>query len=265
MLFYQKTTPILSIRFIHNEIHLLSPKGLVVVPRHEIKKLVKDAKWQGVHVILGMSFVDVFYQKILFPEFLTLKDCRLEIQDNIQQYFPSVTDELSFDLIVNTNAKNEKICWVVAAKKSVIKTYAEDIKRARLKLNVIDVDVFALVRAVYYFLPLDSSYRIIIFAEATCQYILLLQKQELLCAISNPDNLSLTLLQLQNQYQLSADTVLLLCGKSECIASIQNQIHTNLSMRIVDLEHPLNPNEQSTDTSWLIHYGLLLRGKHVRN
>ncbi|MES2218166.1 MAG: pilus assembly protein PilM [Pseudomonadota bacterium] len=114
-----------------------------------IARLVSETKTAGCLAALALPANAVISQQITLPPRLPPLDYEIAITANLARYFPGVTDALCFDFLTmqGSDATRQEI-FLVAARQWQVESYAALVNAAGLRVKVIDVDRFALIRAV---------------------------------------------------------------------------------------------------------------------
>ncbi|MCX7982882.1 MAG: pilus assembly protein PilM [Syntrophales bacterium] len=112
-----------------------------------IKRLVKEARCQGMGVAMSLSGQSVIIKKAPFRD-MDEHELREAILEEANKYFPfDNMDEVNFDFqVLGQNIHNPNLLDVVivAAKKEFVESYVEAVTLAGLKPLILDVDSFAL-------------------------------------------------------------------------------------------------------------------------
>jgi type IV pilus assembly protein PilM len=114
-----------------------------------IGNLVKNLKISGKEVAISVSGYSVIVKKI---NLAVMTDAELaeHIQSEAEQYVPFDIDDVYLDfqdLKTNTEEEDRTDVMLVAAKKDVVDTYLNMLRKAGLTAVVVDVDAFALENA----------------------------------------------------------------------------------------------------------------------
>lgn len=114
-----------------------------------LRQLLRQAGIKKCAVNVALPGNAVISQQILLPASLSLLDCEKTISTNLSRYFPGVPESLCFDFLplASRNNSHHEIL-VVACRQSQVESYTAVIKSAGMQLQTLDVDKFALMRAV---------------------------------------------------------------------------------------------------------------------
>lgn len=111
-----------------------------------ISNLVKNLKIKGKKAAISISGYSVIVKKISLNS-MTDAEMESHIHSEAEQYIPFDIDEVYLDfqnLHTNTEDNVRTDVMLVAAKKEVVDSYLEMLKRAGLTAGIVDVDAFAL-------------------------------------------------------------------------------------------------------------------------
>jgi type IV pilus assembly protein PilM len=115
----------------------------------ELTSLVNTTQTHDCPVALALPAHAVISQQITLPPRLSMLEYEMTITAQLERYFPGVTDALCFDFLpVSTHAATHQEIFLVAARQWQVESYAALVNAAGLRVTVVDVDQFALLRAV---------------------------------------------------------------------------------------------------------------------
>lgn len=110
-----------------------------------LKKLVAAAAMQGAPAAMALPGSAVISKRVIVPKSVL----RAVSTEHFQQYFPGVHDALCFDYtLVNEVEKNFAEIALLAARLTSLNQYLLLAEYADLNIKIIDVDTYALARAV---------------------------------------------------------------------------------------------------------------------
>ncbi len=116
-----------------------------------IKKLVEMTNTKNCRAIIALPGVSVIMKKILLPASIRESEQAHEIKSKLNHYLPGMSEELCFDFVkTNSTAQNENEVLLVASRSEQLNMYLTVTNEAGLKTRVVDVDSFALLRAVFF-------------------------------------------------------------------------------------------------------------------
>jgi type IV pilus assembly protein PilM len=225
-----------------------------VVLQQVLARLVRETRTQNCATAIALPGNAVISQQISLPANLSALDCEATISTNLPRYFPGITDELCFDFLplATTDASKQQIL-LVASRLWQITSYVSLIKAAGLRVNIVDVDKFALMRAarlttaVYAETDIVAIVHIsrqhaelIIFCHQTILFNQLWQlddKQPLLASIKHAWQLYSSV---KKPSQKSVDYVMLSGKASPHFATLTTYFTDELTLTVV----PANPFQQ---------------------
>jgi len=124
--------------------------GLIANPNalaERIKELLKISRCKARTVVTSLSGYSVIAKKIGFPS-MDEESLRELISDEIEKYLPfGDMKDVNFDFQILGSSEmspGQMEVFLVAAKKDVVQSYVETIKKAGLDVLIMDVDSFAL-------------------------------------------------------------------------------------------------------------------------
>ncbi len=124
--------------------------GLIVNPNalvERIKELLKISRCNARYVVTSLSGYSVIAKKIGFPS-MDEESLRELISDEIEKYLPfGDMKDVNFDFQIlgpSEMSPGQMEVFLVAAKKDVVQSYTETLKKAGLDVVIMDVDSFAL-------------------------------------------------------------------------------------------------------------------------
>ena len=142
-----------------------------------IKRLVEMAHAENCDTAIGLPASFVIRKKIKLPDYLTDKECEAEISGNIERYVPGIHEELNFDYVRLMG--QEKNMLLIAARTAQIKSFVTIVEAAGLKVRVVDVDIYALARAMHFAYP-SEQVQIIVVVDSVLLQLIVLQQQKII-------------------------------------------------------------------------------------
>lgn len=118
-----------------------------------VSELVRQAGFIGRQVVIALPASRVISQWIQLPAKLPRAACYQTIANNLQQYFPGILDELCFDYVPGLNNR----ILLVAVRKEQLQQYMQAVLRSGLNVCAVDIDIYALIRAIRFLIPKLSS------------------------------------------------------------------------------------------------------------
>jgi type IV pilus assembly protein PilM len=114
---------------------------------HIIKKLVNEMRAENVCVAMALAASNVINKRIRLPSCLTEAEREADIASNLNHYFPGVNESLNVDFVSVDCHKEEDDLLLVAARREQVNAAVTMAEQAKLRVRVIDVDVYAIARA----------------------------------------------------------------------------------------------------------------------
>ena len=122
-----------------------------------IKKLVRETGTAKCETAIALPSCCVMTKRIQLPAYLRNNECEAEIRENLPRYLPEIADDLCFDFVsVSEQAALQDILLVVARRRH-LDLYATIVREAGLHVTRVDVDYYALLRALKCCTDLDFS------------------------------------------------------------------------------------------------------------
>ncbi|MBP8694996.1 MAG: type IV pilus assembly protein PilM [Syntrophobacterales bacterium] len=122
---------------------IANPNALV----ERIKELLKISRCRARTVVTSLSGYSVIAKKIGFPS-MDEESLRELISDEIEKYLPfGDMKDVNFDFQIlgsSDMSPGQMEVFLVAAKKDVVQSYVDTLKKAGLEVAILDVDSFAL-------------------------------------------------------------------------------------------------------------------------
>lgn len=124
----------------------------------QLAELVHELSIKNLPVALTLPANLVRMQHICLPLGLTEKEIEAEISQQIQRDLPGMNDALCIDFIA-TPAKTPHYAdiFFAAARQEYLAQYVECVNAAGLKVKLVDIDIYALQRAINFMLPFSPS------------------------------------------------------------------------------------------------------------
>jgi type IV pilus assembly protein PilM len=133
----------------------------------------------GLSVAIALSHNNVITQRIKLPVDLNDQEVEAELVNNLSQFFPGISGELCFDFVRLGDARDEQEIVVTAARQDEVYDAIELADQAGLKVKIVDVDTFALMRAAY-FGHADKSFIAILEVNILAARFIVLQQHEII-------------------------------------------------------------------------------------
>jgi type IV pilus assembly protein PilM len=124
-----------------------------------IKNLVIATASKNCVAAIAIPGANVIRKLIQLPSYLTAHERELEIKSNLEYYMPGLEKNLVIDYVITTKNKIDQTddVLVVAAKNIELQQYVQAVELAGLKLRLIDIDHYALLRVLKYSAELNSA------------------------------------------------------------------------------------------------------------
>lgn len=144
---------------------------------NQLKRWIEKYEADQCAAALALPNSQVINKKIKIPAFLNEEEQRAEINANLKLYLPGMTERLYFDFIPLEKYAQERELQLIAARAEQVEIYVDLMLTAGLKINVVDVDTYAIVRAVQWIAEHLTAETIVILDRdvSTAQLILLKQ------------------------------------------------------------------------------------------
>jgi type IV pilus assembly protein PilM len=140
-------------------------------------RLVQQTKTAGFTAAMALPANRVISKRIKLSAGLPQAEYETTITANFPRYFPGLQEELCFDFVVfDTEAKPPEVL-LVASRVEQINSYTQAALAAGLKIKIVDVDTYALVRAVSLIALPDTTTGLLDIAPEMTQLILLQRGQ----------------------------------------------------------------------------------------
>ncbi len=119
-----------------------------------LQKLVQKLRIKGCVAYASLPSHLVHIQRVLLPKDLNDQEIEAAIYNEVQRSMPHQVEKLTLDYhtLPSQDTRYQSIQFAIA-KEDYIAQLISTIKRASLKLKVIDIDVYALKRALFFTLP----------------------------------------------------------------------------------------------------------------
>ncbi|HSW69247.1 MAG TPA: pilus assembly protein PilM [Gammaproteobacteria bacterium] len=118
-----------------------------------IKELMEAVDAKNCHAALALPASHVINKSIRVASCLNDKERDAEIRANMNDYLPGTDGSLYFDFVPMEQHENDIELQLIAARSLYVETYLRAGDMAGLKIKIVDVDVYAIARAIYFILP----------------------------------------------------------------------------------------------------------------
>lgn len=113
-----------------------------------IKTMVETHRIKQSDAALALPASQVINKRIRVAAFLNDQERAAEISSNLSVYLPGIDERLHFDFVPLEKQKEEVELQLIAARAAQVETYIQLAKAAGLTINLVDVDVYALLRGI---------------------------------------------------------------------------------------------------------------------
>jgi type IV pilus assembly protein PilM len=210
--------------------------------------LVQRLKIQNYPAVLALPVQSIISRQIQFKKQYTQSGKSKEIIDSVSSYFPGLIQDLCYDytMLPMLEAKKERALFV-AARSEQLNDYVTVVTRAGLCVKIVDVDIYALVRAARFATSLLFSLVAILNIEPVTAQFVFLQNNEIsyhhqfeYCSLDELLEKLSGIMQLccSTHQVASVETILLSCSP-DVMPELVNKIEKHLSVNV----HVINPFE----------------------
>ncbi|EKD53956.1 MAG: type 4 fimbrial biogenesis protein PilM [uncultured bacterium] len=237
---------------------------------HLIRQLIQMTGSEGFYAAISLPSAYVLHKRITLPNYLTDRECEAEIETRISHYLPGINEELYFDYV--RSISSEENVLLVAARKEQITSFVHAVEKAKLKVRIVDVDIYALHRAIQ--LISSAPIQAVLDMDGMVGQFIIWQKNKIIFTYAiflNSDENFLQqmerLLQLFNTTtNVPWDKTILLSGNVISILPLVKVIEDKLQLKI-EISNPFIAGTHSVENKKLYHvapelivaFGLTLR------
>lgn len=133
-----------------------------------LSRLVQKTKTQAALTAIALPANSVINSKITLAANFEEGECETEISSNVNRYFPGATDDICFDFVtINPIDEENNEVLLVASRSEQLNAYVNVVKQAGLKIKIVDVDSYALIRATNFILPSHQARDVIAILEVS--------------------------------------------------------------------------------------------------
>lgn len=128
----------------------------------------------------------VISKLIVLPGGLNEAACEAEITDRLNHYFLGIEEALYVDFVMlEKHQEDSQEVLLFAARQSIVDAYIDIVMQVGCSVVRVDIDSYALARAVQWCVPMHSRYRGVIFFSEAAQFFLIDEKHVVLsCVLS---------------------------------------------------------------------------------
>ncbi|MCC2666128.1 MAG: hypothetical protein K0R24_544 [Gammaproteobacteria bacterium] len=257
------------------------PTGAIISGKIQQPELVSDclrelathSKIKKLNSVIALPAECVTSKRIQLAKELCETDREVEIADNLTHYLPSLSGELCYDYIkLDTHNETQDNIFLAAAQLDPLNSYVSVVENAGISVHIVDVDVYAVARAVCFSIPDSVKTKIILDVDSTIARFILLNHNEIIFhqSIFRHDlkefyeKLKLTIQLCLSTYNQFIIRKIYLSGSAQDTSEIISLIEKNFSMETHSIDifrNVLFPQEiRSKENISSIAYGLALRG-----
>ncbi len=115
-----------------------------------LKTIFSDYKIKNRNVAVALSSSFIITKTVSMP-LVVDEEIEQAVMWEAEQYAPFGIDQVnvSYQILKKDKEKNEMIILIVLVRKDIVESYADALSKARLKVRVVDVDVFAMANAFF--------------------------------------------------------------------------------------------------------------------
>ncbi len=253
------------------------PAGCIVDGIQGIAEWVEVNEAKGCFAALALPASDVIHKRIRMAACLSDTEREAEIGSNLKHYLPGVNEPLYFDFIEIERQENEVELQLIAARAPQVESYVHAAKKVGLKVNRIDVDMYALVRAIHFFLSEKQRSEVVIILDVdvdAAQLILLKNGKIISMYPIVMEAEEIVLQQIKRGLDVFSNIdptrkieTLILTGCLSQLNKLKSMLETTLSLSInvlnsiqaISINSELNLEQLTTSMpEWLAAWGLTL-------
>jgi type IV pilus assembly protein PilM len=112
-----------------------------------IHQLVKQTKTRGHFAAIALPGANTLSREVSLPKLSQREEYEAEIDTHLEKYLPGVTEKICFDYIIQKEGRDLQQALIVAAKSDMMAAYVNVVNQSGLRLKIVDVDWYALTRA----------------------------------------------------------------------------------------------------------------------
>ena len=202
-----------------------------------IKGFVEQEGLDQSAAAIAFPMAQVVTKYISLPAYLSWAESKTEIRENLSYYLSASSDELYADVIqLGARSDKENEFLVIAARRAMIREYMTVVARSCLTLQVIDIDFYAITRAVGYVRCATPTYIVIDVDDSQAKMIFVCQHKiihhQLCQAVSFCEQLLFALHRIKKTNDSFAGDTVFISGNQSRVASIKEAIQAKLAMNI---------------------------------
>lgn len=243
-----------------------------------IKRWVETNRAKHCLAALALPLSQVINKRIRVSACLNEEEQNVEINSNVKFYLPGMDERLYLDFVTVEKYEQEVELQLIAARAEQVETYLQLLQTAGLKVKIVDVDVYAIVRSIRW-LSLHSLNQatVLLDRDVTAAQLILLDQGKVISIypVAVDDEL-IMLQQIKRGMQifLAMKNVnpiekMLLTGCVKEAEKFQRLLQSELSLsveRVTSFKNSVihsrvnSVEVNSCASEWLAAFGLALRG-----
>ncbi len=265
---------------IEQAMRMALPAGAITLGRIQQTELVSDclrelatrSKIKKLSASIALPAECVTSKRIQLIKELGEAEREAEILDNLTHYLPSLSGELCYDYVkLDTHNEMQDNIFLAAAQVEQLNTYVNVVENAGISVHIVDVDIYAVARAVCFSIADPVKTKVILDLDPIVARFILLNHNEIIFYQSIfRHNLKAFYEKLKNTMQLCSSTYnqfiigkIFLSGSSQDIPEIISFIEKTFPMEIqyinIFKNTLISPEVALKEDTWSIAYGLALR------
>jgi Tfp pilus assembly PilM family ATPase len=212
-----------------------------------VRRIVQRLKIEKMPTAIALPIQNVTHKRIQWIKTLSRNNIEKTIEDNLSRYFPGVAQDLCYDYIRLPQAnKMHDTVLLTATRHDHLNEYVNTIERTGLSVKIVDVDIYALVRATRTAMvnePLSSLTAIVEFNPDIAQLIVFNQNeivlhQELDCRDTQVfyNKFSSTIQLYYSAHSIGVLNKIYISGDTENMSQIMTYMKEHLEIPI----HPID-------------------------
>ncbi len=244
--------------------------GKVQVPlqlEKAFKELAMNRQIDHCFVALALPASQVINKRIKVAAYLTDEEQAVEITTNLKSYLPGMDERLYLDFMPIEKRDQDMELQLIAARAEQVDTYLHLIQTAGLKVNIVDVDVYAIARGIQWMARgLLPETMVVLDMDMTSAQLILLKDRSVISVypiVVDNDNILLQQIKRGMQIFLAAEKVaiekIIITGYLINLDRFENLLQSELNISIETLDS-LHDGSMSGVSEWLVALGLALRG-----
>lgn len=222
------------------------PEGCVIdgkikkaeIIRSVLKQLISQAGVESASVAIALPSQSVINKQIKLPASLTEDELEAEIALNLKHYLPGIDDDLCFDFIDGGIDGELRDVLLIATRVAQLNEYIHVIEDVGLNIKIVDVESFALMRAIYFGRAYNETIPVLNISPAHSYFTIFKNKEILFHQQLSHTNKRDIIQQLKLALQLFYSThhhapieAIFLCGKASMLADIEWMIKNELKLK----------------------------------